>query len=90
MQRDPTTGVKGAKPRFKPAKEEIPKLSREYLKIRNRQMSTKALTAEMTLAQQRGELIEKKLVEKQAAFLLIAIRQRILNLPTTYARRMSA
>jgi hypothetical protein len=42
----------------------------------------------MTLAHARGELVEKRLVERQAAFLLVAMRQKILNLPTTYCRRM--
>ena len=83
------SGVKDAKPRLKTAKEELPELSREYLEIRNAQMRTKNHTAEMVLAQQRGELIQKDLVVKQAAFLLIAMRQRILNLPTTYARRLT-
>ena len=60
------SGVKAAKPRLKTAKEELPELSREYLEIRNAQMRTKNLTAEMVLAERRGELIEKRLVEQQA------------------------
>ena len=59
-------GVKGAKPRLKLAKEELPELSREYLRIRNQQMRTKNLSTEMMLAERRGELIEKRLVEQQA------------------------
>jgi hypothetical protein len=51
-------------------------------------MSTKALTAEMHLAERRGELIEKKLVEHQAAYLLVAMRQAALNIPQAYARRI--
>jgi hypothetical protein len=82
MQRDPTTGVKGAKPRFKPAKEELPELSKEYLEIRNRQMRAKAFMAETQAAQARGELISRKLVEFQTSYLLIAMRQRI---PSTAA-----
>jgi hypothetical protein len=81
-------GVKGAKPRLKPAKEELPRLSRDYLLIRNRQMLTKNLTVEMQLAERRGELIEKRLVEQQAAYLFIAFRQKILALPHTHARKM--
>jgi hypothetical protein len=47
-------GVKGAKPRFKtngkPAsKEEIDKLSKEYLQIRNEHQRTKTLSAQMEL-----------------------------------------
>jgi hypothetical protein len=51
-------------------------------------MRTKNLANQMALARQRGELIEKRLVERQAAFLLVAMRQKILNLPQAYARRM--
>ena len=75
-------GVQGAKPRLKLAKEELPELSREYLRIRNQQMQTKNLSAEMMLAERRGELIEKRLVEQQAAYLLVALRQRILAFHT--------
>ena len=82
------SGVKAAKPRLKPAKEELPELSREYLEIRNAQMRTKNHTAEMVLAERRGELIEKKLVEHQAAYLLVAMRQAALNIPQAYARRI--
>jgi hypothetical protein len=91
MQQDPTTGVRKAKPRLprlKPAKEEIPRLSREYLEIRNRQMRAKALTAEMEGAARRGELIERKLVEFQAAYLLLAMRARMFALPQAYAGRL--
>ena len=93
MHRHPTQGVKGAKPRFpetdgQTSKSELQKLSREYLKIRNRQMHAKAFMAETAAAERRGELIAKSLVEKQAAYLLVALRQKILNLPQTYARRM--
>ena len=51
-------------------------------------MNTKALTAEMVLAERRGELIEKRLVERQAAYLLVALRQAILNIPQTWCRRL--
>ena len=85
---EPVDGVKGAKPRFKSAREEMPELSREYLQIRNAQMRTKHLTAEMALAERREELIEKRLVEQQAAYLLVAMRQAILNVPQTWCRRL--
>jgi hypothetical protein len=89
MHDHPTLGVKNAKPRLssKPGPK-IGKLSEEYLEIRNQQMRTKNLTAEMRLAERRGELIQKTLVEKQAAFLLVSLRQRILQIPHTYARRL--
>lgn len=47
----------------------------------------KNLTAEMQLAERRGELIEKRLVESQAAYILVAFRQQMLNLGQTWARR---
>jgi hypothetical protein len=81
MHASPIQGVSKSKPRFRPAKEELPELSREYLTIRNQQMRTKNLTAEMQLAERRGELIEKRLVEAQAAYLVVAMRQKILTLP---------
>jgi phage terminase Nu1 subunit (DNA packaging protein) len=82
-------GVKDAKPRLssRPGPQ-IGKLSEEYLTVRNQQMRTKNLTAEMQLAERRGELIEKKLVEQQAAYLLVALRQAILNVPQTWCRRL--
>jgi hypothetical protein len=61
MPLEPTSGVKASKPRLKTAKEEIPKLSREYLVHRNEQMRTKNLRAQMELARERGELISKRL-----------------------------
>ena len=55
-------------------------LSREYLIHRNEQMRTKNLTAQMELAVRRGQLISKDLAVKQASFLMISLRQRLLNL----------
>jgi predicted thioredoxin/glutaredoxin len=46
------------------------------------------LSAQMKLAQERGQLISKRLVEAQSAWLLIAMRQKILGMPQTYARRL--
>jgi hypothetical protein len=94
MYRHPTQGVKGAKPRFpsvkdngKPTKAEVSALSAEYLESRNRQMHAKAFMAETSAAAARGELISKDLVTRPAAYLLVAVRQNILNLPAAYARR---
>ena len=42
----------------------------------------------MAAAVRRGELIEKRLVTTQASYLLTAMRQKILNLPQTYSRRL--
>jgi hypothetical protein len=87
MKRHPTQGVKGAKPRLKslpPASTDSQtdgELSREYLIERNAAMRAKRLTAEMTLAQRRGQLIDKGLASRQAAYLLINLRQKMLALP---------
>lgn len=88
MHAPPTQGVKGVKPRFKSAKQELPKLSKAYLELRNRQMAAKAFVAETQAARARGELISRKLVEFQASYLLVAMRQRILALPQAYAGRL--
>ena len=53
-----------------------------------RAVITKRQQAEMLLAKARNELIAKDLVEKQAAYLLVAIRQRMLSVPTAYAQRI--
>ena len=68
-------------PRFKSAKEELPELSKTYLEQRNEQMRTKNLTAQMEVAIRREQLISKDLVIKQASFLMVALRQRLLKLP---------
>ena len=87
MHGHPTLGVKNTKPRLSSKSgPKSGKLSEEYLEIRNAQMRTKNLTAEMQLAERRGELIEKRLVERQAAYLFVALRQAILNIPQTWCR----
>jgi hypothetical protein len=92
MHEHPTQGMQGVKaaikPRFKSAREELPEYSREYLIQRNGQMKAKNQTAQMLLAKARGELILKDLVEKQAAYLLVAMRQKMLGAPDAYCRRI--
>jgi hypothetical protein len=41
----------------------------------------------MAIAERRGELITKKLVEQQAAYLMITFRQRMMNLGASWSRR---
>jgi hypothetical protein len=53
-------------------------------------MRTKNLAAEMQIAERRGELIEKSLIERQAAYLLVALHQAILNVPQTSCRRLTS
>jgi hypothetical protein len=83
MQQHPTTGVIGGKPktRLKTAKEQIPELSKIYLEERNQQMRHKNMAAQLDLAIRRGQLISKDLVVRQASFLMVSLRQRLLNLP---------
>ena len=42
----------------------------------------------MTIAERRGELIEKSFVSRQAQYIFITLRQAILNFPSLYARRV--
>ena len=49
---------------------------------------TKRLEREMEIAARRGELIEKAVVERQAAFLLTAMRQRCMSAPSAWSRRL--
>jgi hypothetical protein len=52
------------------------KLDGEPTEERRKAVRANRMRCEMLLANARGELIEKSLVEKQAAYLLIAFRQR--------------
>ena len=83
-------GTKKAKPPRLSSKPgpEITRLSEEYLRVRNEQMKAKNQTARMLLAKARGEVIEKTLVERQASFLLVALRQKILAVPDTLSRKL--
>jgi hypothetical protein len=49
---------------------------------------TKRLEREMEIAVRRGELIEKAVVGRQAAFLLVAMRQRCMSAPSAWSRRL--
>ena len=42
----------------------------------------------MAIAERRGELIRNRLVSRQAQYILICLRQAILNFPTRYARHV--
>lgn len=64
-----------------------PKLSKRYLTVRNRAIDLKSKAAEIELGCKRGTLVEKRLVQAQAAFLLIGMRQKLLNMPS-HAHRL--
>jgi hypothetical protein len=62
------------------------KLTKERIKS----VAARRMQAELLLAKARNDLIATDLVTRQAAYLLVALRQKILNAPTTYCRRMVA
>jgi hypothetical protein len=64
---------------------DLQQLSSQYLRERNAQMKAKRLVAEMELAFKRNQLIEKSLVERQLAWLLVSMRQSLLSLPVKIA-----
>jgi hypothetical protein len=53
-----------------------------YLRERNRTMKLKRTKAELELGVARDRLIERELVLKQLAYLLVAMRQKLLALPS--------
>ncbi len=55
---------------------------------RTTKLRAQAFMAETEAAQKRGELIEKSLVARQAAFIFVSLRQSVLAFPSRYARRM--
>ena len=55
---------------------------------RTKAVITRRKQDEMLLVKAREELVLKSLVESQAAFLLVAMRQKIMGMPQTYARRI--
>jgi hypothetical protein len=63
-------------------------LDKEFVKRRIRQTEVRTMAFEMDLARIRESLIEKELVIKQLSFLLVAMRQKILAIPSTYARKL--
>ena len=57
------------------------KIDAEFVSARTEQVKARTEQAKMLLAKSRSELILKSLAEKQASYLLIALRQRILGIP---------
>ena len=80
------------KPKISPSEQREQEAKRkavaDFTHERTRAMRIKRMQSEMILGKARNELIAKDLVEKQAADLLVAMRQRVLQLPQTYARRI--
>ena len=89
MHGHPTLGVKNAKPRLssRPGPQ-IGKLSEEYLTVRNAQMRTKNLASRDATRRTPWRADRKApWSNRQAAFLLVALRQAILNVPQTWCRQ---
>jgi hypothetical protein len=93
--REPVQGVKGAKPKRlrvpklprRPETSESVELGEEYLRKRNKILDLKFKRESMLLGFDRGQLIERALVEQQLGFLLIAMRQKMLPIPVKLSAR---
>ena len=62
-------------------------LDKEFVRKKIRQTEVRTMAFEMDLARIREDLIEKDLAMKQLSYLVIAMRQKVLAMPTTYARK---
>jgi phage terminase Nu1 subunit (DNA packaging protein) len=62
-------------------------LNKENTVARTNLLKTKDKTAKLLLAKAREDLIDKDLVVKQAQYLFVAVRQKMLGAPLTYHRR---
>ncbi|MET0502677.1 MAG: hypothetical protein ABW172_14245 [Candidatus Binatia bacterium] len=83
MPRHPTPGIAGLKPRLskpngKLSREEAHQLDRDYRIHRNESLALRNHREAMLLAKSRDQLIEKRMVTLQAAYLLTAFRARVL------------
>jgi hypothetical protein len=62
-------------------------LDRLFVSRKIEQTEVRTMAFRLDLARIRGDVIEKKIVEKQLAYMLIAMRQQVLAIPTGYARK---
>ena len=93
----PIYGAAGSKPRVPGGgngapvtKEQLAALNHSYLEARNRAQLAKAQSAEMSLQERTGTLVQKRQVALECAFLLSAFRQSLLTAPAAMAREMAA
>lgn len=70
----------GSKPKYE--------LEKDYLIARTALTRAREMSAILLVAKAREELVEKEMVLKQAAYLLTALRQKLLAIPTSCARRL--
>ena len=94
--KQPIAGIACLKPRApkpegngKLSKEESHALDAEYRRQRNLALQLKNRREQMLSAKARGELIEKRLVQLQASFLLTAMRRTALALPQALCDRLA-
>ena len=82
MHKHPTPTIKGSRPQNLPHRQsdDVAKLSKRYLQVRNRAIDLKNKSAEVELALKRSVLVDRRLVEMQATWLLLAMRQKLMNL----------
>ena len=93
LRSHPVEGVKAAKKRLPqlpraPLADDLQEQSSIYLRERNKAMRLKRMREEMLLAKERGRLIERRLVERQLAYFLIAIRQKLMGLSARLYSRL--
>ncbi len=81
-------GVKGAKPRVSSGNGDRSKADEEYLAARNRQITAKAQMAELELRARRREWIPARQAEADLSLILVALRQRILNIHRAWPRQL--
>jgi hypothetical protein len=62
-------------------------LDKEGVAIRNKFTATREKSARLLLAKAREDLVDKDLILKQATFLYVAMRQKMLSAPLAYYRR---
>ena len=70
------------------AMEEKAGLNAALIIERTRDVKVKRMQGELLLAKAREEVIVKDLVEKQAAYLLVALRQRLLSMASANSRKI--
>jgi hypothetical protein len=83
--------IKGPKPKLgRSSNGDKPRwqLDKDYIAAKIDLVKVREKSAALLLARARDEVIETDLVIKQAAFLLISMRQKLLALPNTYARKL--
>jgi len=94
--KQPIAGIRGIKPRSakpegngKLSKAEAHALDRQYRIERNETLRLKNERERMLLEKAQGELLSRKDVERGLAFVLVAIRSKVLAIHRTWAHRLA-